>query len=93
MTGHILAQKLLRRRGSYGQAQFSDLKDKLRLASYAHARYGGERAGALDAARSRSLATSNLTLDDFFRVLRKMRGAPDAELWNWMSLARQYVKA
>ena len=46
----------------------------------------------LIAARTRSLATSNLTLDDFFRVLEKdYEEAPDAELW--MSLARQYVKA
>ena len=77
----------------YGQAQFSDLKDKLRLASYAYMLGMEENVREhLIAARTRSLATSNLTLDDFFRVLEKdCEGAPDAELR--MSLARQYVKA
>ena len=77
----------------YGQAQFSDLKDKLRLASYAYMLGMEENVREhLVAARTRSLATSNLTLDDFFRVLEKdCEGAPDAELR--MSLARQYVKA
>ena len=91
--GIFSPQNLLRRRGFVGQAQFSDLKDKLRLASYAYMLGMEENVREhLIAARTRSLATSNLTLHEFFRVLEKAcEEAPDAELW--MSLARQSVKA
>lgn len=81
--GIFSPQELLRQGGFVrGQAQFSDLNNNLRLASYAHMLGFKENLREhLIAARTRSLARSNLTLDDFFRVLEKdCENAPDAEV-------------
>ena len=77
----------------YGQAQFSDLDNNLRIASHAHML--GREADCEEhftAARTRSLARSNLSLGEFLQVVEKdCDGMPDAE--SRMSLVRRYVNS
>jgi hypothetical protein len=75
----------------YSQTQLQDLQCNLRLASYANAlNLREELREHLEMARTRSFASANLTLKQFFHVLeRDCLGAPDATAF--MDMARSYV--